>query len=186
MGRYILSEVGHFLLLFAISLAIVLPIRQFVIQPFLVRGESMLPNFTDFDYLFVERVSYYFREPKRGEVVVFRFPRNEQEYFIKRVIGLPGEHISIHSDALTITTGKGEKMKLQESYLPSGTYTEGNIEITLGPEEYYVLGDNRNYSFDSRQWGVLPKNDIIGKVFVRIWPPTKARAFLSEQLAPIQ
>lgn len=141
----------------------------------------MIPNFHDFDYLFVERVSYYFRQPERGEVLVFRFPRNEQEYFIKRLIGLPGEHISIHDDVITVTTGEGKIVKLREHYIPSATLTEGDVEVTLKADEYYVLGDNRSYSFDSRQWGVLPKKDIIGKVFVRVWPLTKAQAFSTIQ-----
>lgn len=182
MMRKLLSEIGHFLLLFIISLAIVLPIRQFVIQPFLVRGESMLPNFSDYDYLFIERVSYYFRNPKRGEIVVFKFPRNENEYFIKRVIGLPEEEIRIRNDKITITTVQGKKVELSESYLPAGSLTEGTVDIKLGQDEFYVLGDNRNYSYDSRQWGTLPKRDIIGKVFLRVWPPTKARAFLDQEL----
>lgn len=163
--------------LFLISLAVVIPIRQFVVQPFLVKGESMLPNFLDYDYLFVERVSYYFREPERGEVIVFRFPRNESEYYIKRVIGLPGEEVTVQDMVVLIKDREGSTATLDESYLPLGTITQGNIHIRLKENEYFVLGDNRNESSDSRSWGTLPKKNIIGRVAIRLWPPTKVRAF---------
>jgi len=181
MGKEILKQFLHFLGLFFISLAIVLPIRQFIIQPFLVRGESMAPNFSNFDYLFVERVSYHFRQPERGEVIVFRFPQNKSDFYIKRIIGLPAEEIMVKEGRVDVKTREGKRLSLIEPYLRSGTFIEGSFYMRLGEDEYYVLGDNRNASFDSRRWGVLPGKYIIGKVLVRIWPPTKARAFWGEE-----
>ena len=142
----------------------------------------MIPNFANFDYLFVERVSYYVRNPERGEPIVFRFPRNEREYFIKRVIGVPGDHLIIREGKIFITRdGEGEKF-LEESYLPSGTKTQGNTDVRLGPDEYYVLGDNRDASFDSRRWGIVPKANIVGRVIVRIWPLKSVHLFWNEAL----
>lgn len=180
MYKYIVREILHFFGLFLLSLAIVLPIRQFIIQPFLVRGDSMLPNFNNFDYLFVEQVSYYFREPARGEVVVFRFPRNKRDYFIKRVIGLPGERINIEKGEVIVTSKDGKRTVLEEPYLTPRIFTEGSVDIQLALQEYYVLGDNRGASFDSRRWGTLPREDIVGRVLIRAWPPTKVKAFWGE------
>lgn len=180
MMKEIFRNILHFLQIFLLSLAIVLPIRYFIVQPFLVRGESMVPSFHNFDYLFVERVSYYLREPARGEVIVFRFPRNERDYYIKRVIGLPGEEVRIEGGRVEVTTLGGKTLLLEEPYLSLNTYTQGEADVRLGPGEYYVLGDNRNASFDSRRWGVLPAEDIIGRVLARIWPPAKAKAFWGE------
>jgi len=182
--KNILSEVGHFFFLLVISLAIVLPIRAFVVQPFLVKGGSMIPNFHSYDYLFVERVSYYFRQPQRGEVIVFRFPHDEREYFIKRVIGLPGERVSVHSGKVSVTTTQNKQIQLKEPYLGPAVITPGESEITLRENEYFVLGDNRGESYDSRHWGAVPKNDIVGKVFLRVWPPAKAQAFFGETYEP--
>lgn len=184
MTKDILQEIVHFFLLFFISLAIVLPIRQFVVQPFLVNGQSMEPSFENFDYLFVERISYYFREPKRGETIVFRPPTNPREYFIKRIIGLPGERVTIENESVIVTKKSGERTVLQEPYLAKERGTQGNVDTYLKDGEYFVLGDNRNASYDSRHWGALNREDIVGRVFVRVWPPSKAQAFLSEEFTP--
>lgn len=143
----------------------------------------MVPNFANFDYLFVERVSYYFRSPQRGEPIVFRFPRNEREYFIKRVVGVPGDHLIIREGKVFIMGEDGEERLLGEPYLLPGTNTQGNTDVTLGPNEYYVLGDNRDASFDSRRWGIVPREDIVGRVIIRIWPIKSVRLFWSEALA---
>lgn len=175
--RIILENIWDFIGLFLISLAIVIPIRLFIVQPFLVRGESMSPTFENLDYLFVERVSYYAREPKRAEVIVFRYPRDEREYYIKRIIGLPGEKIEIKGGNVFIKTQDGKDVVLKESYLPFNVLTAGDSEVRLGRNEYYVLGDNRGASSDSRSWGILPAKDIVGKVWVRLWPLNKVQAF---------
>lgn len=178
--KHAFGQFLHFVLIFLISLAIVLPIRYFVVQPFLVRGDSMLPTFHNLDYLFVERVSYYFREPLRGESIVFRFPENESDFFIKRIIGLPGERVIIEGNTIRISQkGAGEELVLEEDFGANTVFTGGNVDITLGENEYFVLGDNRAASFDSRRWGPLPEEDIVGRVLFRVWPPARAKAFFS-------
>lgn len=160
-----------------IALVIVLPIRYFLFQPFIVKGESMSPNFKSGDYLIVDEISYRFVEPSRGDVVVFKYPKDTTQKFIKRVIGLPNElvdikdgQISITKPALSGAEGDGKTSVLNENYLLKDLKTYGNINIILGADEYFVLGDNREYSFDSRSWGVVPRKDIIGKAFLRIFP----------------
>jgi signal peptidase I len=154
-----------------IALAIILPIRYFLMQPFFVRGQSMEPNYHDGDYLIVDEVSYRFREPERGEVVVFRFPANPRDYYIKRVIGLPGETIEIKAGRVKIYNAlHPDGFILQESYLRPSLLTDGDIYLKLGDDDYFVLGDNRIASYDSRRWGTLKRKDIIGRVWLRLWP----------------
>ncbi len=156
----------------AIALIIVLPIRYFVFQPFIVKGASMEPNFFDGDYLIVDELSYRLREPNRGEVIVFHYPKQPDQRFIKRIIGLPNEEIKLQGDKITITDNQGNVITLNESeYLP-GINLSASHNITLGKDEYFVLGDNRRNSLDSRKWGSLSRDEIIGKVLIRAWPPT--------------
>ena len=162
-----------------ISLAIILPIRYYFIQPFFVRGASMEPNFDSGQYLVVNEMSYRFGEPKRGEVIVFKYPLNPSQYYIKRIIGLPGETIEIKDGKVYIYNSQFPEGKaLDESaYLPPDTKTPGNLKITLGKKEYFVLGDNRWASSDSRQWGALPEENIIGRVWLRAWPFNLAKIY---------
>ncbi|MBU1130118.1 signal peptidase I [Patescibacteria group bacterium] len=159
-----------------IALVIVLPIRYFLFQPFIVKGESMAPNFESGDYLIVDEISYRFAEPQRGEVIVFNYPKDTSQRFIKRIIGLPGEMVNI-ANGEVILISNGEKTVLQEYYLPENLRTQGIVNITLENGEYFVLGDNREYSFDSRAWGVVSKKDIIGKAFLRLFPITALSTF---------
>jgi len=151
-----------------IALVIVIPIRYFLFQPFIVKGQSMEPNFENSNYLIVDELSYRFRDPQRGEVVVFRYPKNISQRFIKRIIGLPGEKIEIEAGVVMMNG----KILDESKYLPSGVQTTGNTQISLDENEYFVLGDNRISSFDSRQWGVLPRKNIVGRVYFRAWPIT--------------
>lgn len=151
-----------------IALVIVIPIRYFIFQPFLVKGQSMEPNFETGDYLIIDEISYRFRDPQRGEVVVFKYPQNLSQRYIKRIIGLPGETIEIKDGKVLIDN----KILDEKSYFPQFIQTPGNILITLNENEYFVLGDNRLASYDSRRWGSLPREDIIGRVFIRAWPIT--------------
>ena len=153
-----------------VALAIVIPIRYFLFQPFFVKGESMQPNFQNGDYLIIDEISYRFREPQRGEVIVFKYPQNESQLFIKRIIGLPGEKVEITDNVIKVTKTDGQLVDLKETYLPSSIETDGNIDITLESNQYFMLGDNRQFSFDSRRFGVVNKKEIIGKVFLRAWP----------------
>jgi signal peptidase I len=167
-----LSYVWELAKIFFIALVIVVPIRYFLFQPFIVKGDSMLPSFYSGDYLIIDEISYRFNEPQRGDVIVFKYPKNPSQRFIKRVIGLPGETIEIKDGQITIS-GKGNQQQIldETSYLPNAkSTTYGNVQVTLGEKEYFVLGDNRAYSSDSRTWGTLPRENIIGKVFVRIFP----------------
>ena len=159
-----------------IALLIVVPVRYFVFQPFFVKGQSMDPNFQDGDYLIVDELSYNFRAPERGEVVVFKYPNDLSQRYIKRLIGLPGETVQIQGGKITILNASGKEV-LNEEYLPSGILTLGDTNATLGPKEYFVLGDNRVASSDSRRWGLLPEADIIGRVLLRAWPLSDFTAF---------
>ncbi|MBU4204881.1 signal peptidase I [Patescibacteria group bacterium] len=158
--------------IFLIALAIVVPIRYFLFQPFIVKGDSMVPNFHSGDYLIIDEISYRLNSPQRGDVVVFKYPKNPSHRFIKRIIGLPGETIEIKDGKIFIYTKNNQTQVLNEEiYLPyAEDNTYGNLQIILGEKEYFVLGDNRAYSSDSRNWGPLPAENIIGKVFVRVFP----------------
>ncbi len=160
-----------------ISLAIVLPIRTYIVQPFFVSGESMEPNFTNYEYILIDELSYRFREPQRGEVIVFKYPLNKKDYYIKRIIGLPGETIKFDNGKIVIVKPNGETLTLDESsYLPNPAPVSFP-EITLAENEFYVRGDNRIRSFDSKDWGPIKREDIIGRVWLRIWPINKVQAF---------
>ncbi len=152
-----------------IALAIVLPIRYFLFQPFIVNGESMSPNFESGDYLIVDELTYRLSEPQRGDVIVFRYPKDTSQKFIKRVIGLPGETVDIKNGEVSITKD-GQAQSIKESYLPNNLKTYGNVNVTIGADEFFVMGDNREYSSDSRAWGVVPRKNIIGRALLRIFP----------------
>lgn len=155
-----------------IALLIVVPIRTFLFQPFFVRGESMTPVFEDGDYLIIDEISYRFQDPQRGEVIVFRPPQNPSQRYIKRIIGLPGETVEI-KDGKVLISNQEEQYILDESgYLLLSILTPGDESISLADNQYFVLGDNRSASLDSRNWGPLPRENIIGRVLLRAWPFT--------------
>lgn len=155
---------------------VVIPIRAFVVSPFIVDGSSMHPTFENLDYLVVDELVYDFKAPARGDVIVFRYPRNPSVFYIKRIIGLPGETVSINHGAVTITTAAGEKLTLTEPYVVSedATYTKN---VSLNPGEYFVMGDNRPNSSDSRIWGPLPQKDIVGRVDLRLLQVSRSGFF---------
>lgn len=157
-----------------VALLIVVPIRAFVAQPFIVSGESMHPTFENGEYLLVDELSYHFRTPERGEVVIFRFPRDPKKFFIKRVIGLPGETIAIRQNQIIIKKDANDPgTVLSEPYIENTP--GGSVDRTLGPEEYFVLGDNRGASSDSRYWGPVPEDLIVGRAFLRLFPISEAK-----------
>lgn len=165
-----------------ISLTIILPIRYFIIQPFYVKGASMEPNFHDKDYLIINEFTYRVSAPQRGDIVIFKNPRNTKEFFIKRIIGLPNEKIKIYDNKIFLyNDGYPDGAIIEEIYLPEGGDTRGNEIVELKENEYYVLGDNRNHSLDSRVFGSINKNLIIGKVWVRGWPLDKFTVFGEEE-----
>ncbi len=153
-----------------IALVIVVPIRVFVFQPFFVRGASMEPNFHDFDYLIIDEISYRFSQPARGNVIVFNNPSDTSQKFIKRIIGLPFETVKIENGQVMIKKEAEFRLLDESAYLPKDRLTPGNIEVSLEQDEYFVLGDNRGLSLDSRSFGPLKKNYIIGKEALKLWP----------------
>ncbi len=168
-----------------ISLAIILPIRYFLIQPFYVKGASMEPTFDDHEYLIIDEISYRFRRPERGEVVVFRYPLDPRQYFIKRIIGLPGERVSVADNRVKISNASSpDGFTLDETYLGPGAVTLGDRAVTLGDDEYFVLGDNRASSLDSRTFGPLPKKYITGRVWIRGWPFDRIAVFDRQPVPP--
>lgn len=164
-----LSFVFEIVKIAVIATVIVVPIRYYLFQPFFVRGESMDPTFKNGDYLIIDEITYRFREPVRGEVVVFKFPYDKSQKFIKRVIGLPGETVEIKNGEISIYNQLGIKLLDESEYLPE-LATAGDMTLNLLEGEYFVLGDNRFFSFDSRRFGPISTNDIIGRAVFRAWP----------------
>lgn len=169
-----ISEIVRFAI---IALIIVVPIRMFIAQPFIVSGASMEDTFHSGEYLIVDQLSYHFDTPKRGEVIIFRYPEDTSKFFIKRVIGIPGDTISIRDDTVRISnTEHPDGFTLTEPYVES-MRPSGTVEETLGDGEYFVMGDNRDQSSDSRTWGILTQEKIIGRAFLRLFPVSEIDAF---------
>ncbi len=161
----------------ALSLLIVIPIRTFIAQPFLVSGGSMKPTFIDGEYLIIDELSYRFNDPERGQVIVFKYPNDPSKYFIKRIIGLPGELIDVENGKVTITNKEHpEGFVLTEPYINEATWGYRNIKMQLDEKDYFVMGDNRNASSDSREWGALDKKYITGHAALRLLPINRAEA----------
>ncbi|OIP79410.1 MAG: signal peptidase I [Parcubacteria group bacterium CG08_land_8_20_14_0_20_48_21] len=163
-----------------IALCIIIPVRFFLIQPFYVKGASMEPNFFDHEYLIINEISYRLGEPKRGDIVVFRYPDDRRQFFIKRIIGLPNEQIAIREGKVWIAMrGSDDLSVLNEPYLSPGTIVNSpeTKPLTLGPDEYFVMGDNRNQSMDSRIFGTVKKELLIGKTWIRGWPFDRITVF---------
>jgi len=170
-----LKAVGSFIWdlikILVVALIIIVPFRMFVAEPFVVSGSSMLPDYHNKDYLIVDRISYQSHDPARGDVVVLKYPKDTSQFFIKRIIGLPGETVTCQNGKVEIEETNGENLELNEPYLAPGTPTTNcHPKQVLGSDEYFVLGDNRLFSSDSRVWGILPKDDIVGKVWLRVFP----------------
>lgn len=164
-----------------IAVITVVAVRHFLVQPFVVSGRSMEPSFSNGDYLLIDEISYRYRTPERGEVIVFRSPTDNKSFFIKRVIGLPDEKIIIKDNKITILNEENPNgLILSEAYLNSifsiSMQAVENTEIILTNNQYFVLGDNRPESYDSRSWGPLEKTAIVGVVRLRLWPITKVEA----------
>lgn len=181
---------------FVWALIIIIPIRTFLFQPFFVQGASMEPSFYDKEYLIINELGYketnvgvgdktFFsvkpsKELKRSDVVVFRYPKNPNDFFIKRIIGLPGEKVEIDSGKVKIYNQENPNGFIldEKDYLPSVQNTDCvNCVFQLSDGEYFVLGDNRSHSSDSRTWGPLSKEHVIGKVLLRAWPINEFNIF---------
>lgn len=183
----VLAKIGLFVLelvkvavLAGITIALV---RYFLFKPFYVKGASMEPNFYDKEYLIIDELTYRMRVPERGEVIVFKYPEDPSEYFLKRIIGLPGERIKVEAGKITIYNQEHpEGIVLDEPYLPTDLATDGDQTVTVGPNEYFVLGDNRPNSYDSRRFGTVDKSLIVGRAIFRGWPFNRAEIFNTPKL----
>ncbi len=164
-----------------IALIIVVPIRTFIAQPFIVSGASMEDTFHSGEYLIVDQASYYFSKPERGDVIIFKYPRDTSKFFIKRIIALPGDTIKIENGKVTLYTDEYESgIVLEEPYVKS-MEASVNIEETLEDGEYFVMGDNRDQSSDSRIWGTLQEEHIVGRALVRLFPLHELNVFPGKQ-----
>lgn len=170
--RRFLRSAAEFLTFAAVAAAVLIPFRMYIAKPFVVEGASMSPTFETGDYLIVDEISLALRPPERGEVVVLRYPHDPTKHFIKRVIGLPGETISIEDGAVTVTPKNGQPLTLNEAYVE--LESKASSSATLGPDEYYVMGDNRAGSYDSRVWGPVPRRLIVGRALLRLLPVSEA------------
>jgi len=177
MNRSLIEEIVYFLLetaqSFVLALVIFIAAYYLLGRPHIISGSSMDPSFADTEFIITQKVSYYLHQPQRGDVVVFKWPPNPNYEYIKRIIALPGETIRIEGGGVFINS-----QKLNEPYLDPRTYTAGNMAFEAGkdykipPNQYLVMGDNRQKSSDSREWGLVPRKNFIGKVFFRYWPLT--------------
>lgn len=160
LAREILETI---ILIFLLVLVI-----RFTIENFRVDGHSMEPSLHDQEFIFVDKASYLFHAPARGDVIVFRYPLNPQEDYVKRIIAIPGDVISVINQTVIV-----DGVTLQESYInkenPSNPFSSFSKRI-VGPDEYFVMGDNRGNSSDSRQWGFVPRANIIGRAAMIYWP----------------
>ncbi len=157
------------------GLTIVL-VRHFLFKPFYVKGASMEPTYFDKEYLIIDELSYRLRVPQRGEVIVFKYPEDQTEFFLKRIIGLPGERVKISEGKITIYNKEHpEGAILNETFLPGDLLTSGERNFApLSDNQYFVMGDNRPNSYDSRRFGAVDKNLVVGRVWLRGWPFNRA------------
>lgn len=174
----IFRKVGSFFLdlieVVVMAMAIFVVVYLFLFQPHSVEGGSMLPNFHSKEYILTDKVSYRFGQPQRGDVIIFKAPRNEEYEYIKRIVGLPNEQIKISEGKVYINN-----QLLNEAYLPPdlltrpGFFASEGKAVAIPPDQYFVLGDNRLHSSDSRDWGPVPQQNIVGKAWFRYWPADK-------------
>jgi signal peptidase I len=179
-GSAILAFVFELIQVAAVSLAIIIPVRYFLIQPFYVKGASMEPSFFDHEYLIIDELSYRFNDPARGDIVVFRYPPDPKQYFIKRVVGLPGETVEVTEEGVKIYDNEhpngfvlDEDVYLEEDRKASPT----KKTLTLKSGEYFMMGDNRPSSLDSRYFGPVTRSNIVGRVWLRGWPFDRWKVF---------
>lgn len=178
-GSSALAFVFELIQVVAVSLAIIIPVRYFLIQPFYVKGASMEPSFYDHEYLVIDELTYRFNDPERGDIVVFRYPADPSQFFIKRIIGLPGETVEVDEGEVKIynDTAPNGIVLSEEAYLPDDFLSTGKRVVTLKADEYFVMGDNRPNSLDSRYFGAVKRDAIVGRVWLRGWPFDRWKVF---------
>ncbi len=173
-------DLGEFARFAAIVVVVVIVVRVFIAQPFIVSGTSMVPTFENNNYLIVDELSYRFETPHRGDVIIFHPPIDPSLYYIKRIIGVPGDTIAVRNGIVTLTNADHPNgIVLSEPYLSKDTLTE-NTSTVVTEGNYFVMGDNRSVSYDSRRWGLLPAKNITGRAFLRLFPISKIGVFPGE------
>jgi signal peptidase I len=160
------AEIWDVIKFLAPIVVIVFLIRTYVAQPFIVDGESMSPNFHTGHYLIIDELSYHFHAPARGDVIVLRYPLDTKRFFLKRIIGLPGDHVVLKDGKVYVNNAVLSEPYESQPTFPAGPYKD----VVLGPGQYFAMGDNRAGSDDSRTWGILPRADIVGHVIARLFP----------------
>lgn len=151
-------------------------VRYFLFKPFYVEGQSMEPTFEEKEYLIIDEITYRFTDPKRGDVIVLKAPVDHKDYYLKRIIGLPGERIKVENNKVVVyNTENSSGVLVEEKYITQST--PGSVTITLGPDQYFVMGDNRQASYDSRRFGAVHRKDIIGRTWLRGWPINRITLF---------
>lgn len=156
---------------------IVIPIRTFIAQPFIVSGASMDPTFSTGHYLIIDELTYRFSKPERGDVIILKYPKDPKTYFVKRVIGLPNETVDIKDGIVSITNAQGSTTVLKDDFIDPKNKISDSSKTVLLNDEYFVMGDNRAQSSDSRSWGPLPRDLIVGRAFARLYPFSKINIF---------
>jgi signal peptidase I len=177
-----LSSAGLFFLelikVVALAGVTIFLVRYFLFKPFYVKGASMEPNFYEKEYLIIDELSYRLHDPVRGDVIVFRPPEDQKEFFLKRIIGLPGERVKVAEGQITIYNQEHpEGTTLDETYLPKDLATTGEQNVVLDANHYFVLGDNRPNSYDSRRFGPIDRSTIVGRAWLRGWPFNRVQTF---------
>lgn len=174
--KKIWTEVWEIIKFLAPIVIVVFVVRTYIAQPFIVDGESMAPNFHTGHYLIIDEISYRFHEPKRGDVIVLKYPLDTSRYFLKRIVGIPGDRVIIKDGKVTIANAEYPKgYVVNEPYHNQVTFPAGQFkDVTLGEDEYFAMGDNRAGSSDSRSWGILPRKDIVGRASLRLFPIKQA------------
>lgn len=177
MGNFF-RKIGAFFLDFVetvvMALAVFVIIYLFLFQPHQVKGSSMYPNFHNGEYILTDKISYKLGNPQKGDVIIFKAPKNEEYDYIKRIIGLPGDTIEVLNSKIYLNQQLLDEPFLPSDYITSGgTFLRPGLTVTVPPDEFFVMGDNRSHSSDSREWGFVPKENIVGKAWIRYWPPAR-------------
>jgi len=174
-----LKGIGQFFLDFietiVIALAIFVIVYKFLMQPHQVKGNSMFDNFHNGEYVLTNKIAYQLNDPEVGDVVIFEAPKNEDYDYIKRIVGMPGDKIMIKKGKVYINNQLFDEMGYLDSntYTRTGSYLSEGQEIIVASDSYFVIGDNRDHSSDSREWGFVPLENIVGKAWIRYWPLNK-------------
>jgi len=167
-----------------ISLAIFVIVYQFLFQPHQIDGRSMVPTFHNGDYILTDKISYRFHPPKRGDIIVFRAPQDERVEFVKRIIAVPGDKVMVKNKKVYLNGKPLDEPYTNDRITPSDVFLREGREVIVPEGNYIVMGDNRLHSSDSRHWGFVTKDEIVGRVFFRYWPPEKFGVIKTSEIDP--